>query len=315
MTDTETTTIGAADARYEPAHRAQQAIWNDLVGDAWVRHADLHDRQAARFGEAAIDALGSLTGAAVLDVGCGTGATAGGLVSRGAGEVLGIDLSRPMIAAAQVANHRAEVRFEVGDVIDLHQPGRFDVVFSRFGVMFFTDPPSAFAHLRALGTTDARIGFCCWGPPAANPWMTLPVMATVPVLGPPKLAGPGEPGPFSLSTPDTVRDVLGEAGWTDIQVAELTIDQPHPAGDADSVARVVVEFSPPIVEGLLRHPERADHARAAITDALRALERNGVVHLQASSLIVTAHASAHRTTHASQLGAERTPDRDRRRGG
>src|ERR1700738_2992909 len=176
MTDTQTTTE-AVDPRHEPTHRTQHAIWNDLVGDAWVRHAELHDCQTAPFGEAAMDALGSVTGTAVLDVGCGTGATAGELVSRGAAEVLGIDLSGPMIAAAQGANHRAEVRFEVGDVIDLHQPGRFDVVFSRFGVMFFTDPPSAFAHLRTLATTDARIGFCCWGAPAAHPWMTLPVLA------------------------------------------------------------------------------------------------------------------------------------------
>ena len=53
----------------------QRAVWNDLVGDAWVRHADLHDRQAEPFGSAAMHHLGILTGATVLDVGCGTGAT------------------------------------------------------------------------------------------------------------------------------------------------------------------------------------------------------------------------------------------------
>lgn len=115
-------------------------------------------------------------------------------------------------------------------------------------------------------------------------------MATVPLLGPPHLAGPGEPGPFSLSSPDAIREILGVAGWTDVQVEALTIDQPHPAGDAESVASVVVEFSPPIVEGLLRHPQSADETRAAIADVLRPLERDNVVHLQASALIVTAQA-------------------------
>ena len=66
-----------------------------------------------------------------------------------------------------------------------------------------------------------------------------------PVLGPPQLAAPGEPGPFSPSSPELIRDVLGVAGWSDITVGELTIEQPHPAGDADAVAYVVVEFSPP----------------------------------------------------------------------
>ena len=81
-------------------------------------------------------------------------------------------------------------------------------------------------------------------------------------------------------------------GWADTAVEELTIDQPHPAGDAAAVARVVVEFSPPIADRLLRRPERADAAKAAIADALRPLERDGIVHLQASALIVTAHAAA-----------------------
>lgn len=290
MTDTKAADLPDVGRPDQPGRPTQRAIWNDLVGDAWVRHADLHDRQAAPFGEAVMDALGSLTGTAVLDVGCGTGAAAAQLASRGTAQVVGVDLSGPMIAAAQETNDRADVRFELGDVLDLDQPGRFDVVFSRFGVMFFTEASAAFVHLRGLGTAKARLGFCCWGPPAANPWMILPVMATVPILGPPQLAGPGEPGPFSLSSPDVVRDVLAAAGWADVGVEELTIDQPHPAGDASSVARVVVEFSPPIVQGLAGHPERVDDTLRAIADAMRPLERDGVVHLQASALIVTAHA-------------------------
>jgi SAM-dependent methyltransferase len=274
----------------EELARTQQSIWNNLVGRAWVRHAGVHDRQAAPFGQAAMDALGSITGATILDVGCGTGAASAELVDRGAREVLGIDLSAPMIDAARATNTRSELRFELGDVLELRDFDHFDVVFSRFGVMFFDDPVPAFAHLRALGTARGRLGFCCWGPPADNPWMTLPVMATVPVLGPPHLAAPGEPGPFSLPSPDVVRGVLSGAGWVDVKVDRLTTDQLHPAGDAAAVADIVIEFSPPIAESLLHAPERTDDTRSAIADALRPLEREGIVHLQASALIVTAHA-------------------------
>ena len=274
----------------EEAADAQRAIWNDLVGDAWVRHADLHDRQAEPFGVAAMDALGPMTGATVLDVGCGTGATSIALAGRGAGEVVGVDLSEPMIQAAKSGERPPEVSFTAGDVLALDRPGHFDVVFSRFGVMFFADAAAGFAHLRRLGNSAARLGFCCWGPPADNPWMAPPVMASVPVLGPPHLAGPGEPGPFSLSSPDAIADVLGRGGWFDIAVEPLTIDQAHPAGDAAAVARVVVEFSPPIVQGLRRRPQQIDKVRDAIAAALQPLERDGVVHLRASALIVTAHA-------------------------
>jgi SAM-dependent methyltransferase len=249
----------------------------------------VHDRQAAPFGHAAMDALGSITAATVLDVGCGTGAASAELVDRGASEVLGIDLSAAMIDAARATNTRSELRFELGDVLKLRHLDHFDVVFSRFGVMFFDDPAAAFAHLQALGTAHARLGFCCWGAPADNPWMTLPMMATVPVLGPPHLAAPGEPGPFSLPSPEVVRAVLGAAGWVDVHVDTLTIDQPHPAGDAAAVADIVIEFNPPIAERLLLAPERTDETRSAIADALRPLERDGIVHIQASALIVTAH--------------------------
>lgn len=195
-----------------------------------------------------------------------------------------------MITAARAEIHDARVQLEVADVLELDRAGQFDVIFSRFGIMFFTDPVAAFARLRSLGAAAARLGFCCWGPPYANPVMTLPVMAAAPVLGPPQLAGPGEPGPFSLSSPDGVRDVLTAAGWTAVEIADLKLDPPHPAGAAETVAEVVMEFNPLLVEGLRAHPERHGDARTAIVDAIKPLERDGVVHMGAHALIVTAHA-------------------------
>jgi ubiquinone/menaquinone biosynthesis C-methylase UbiE len=137
--------------------RSQRAIWNDLVGEAWVRHTSIHDQQAEPFGRAALDALGELKGARVLDVGCGTGATATQLIERGAAEVVAVDLSEPMITFARSRIHDARVRLELGDVLELDRPDRFDVIFSRFGVMFFSDPVDAFARLRSFGTAAARL--------------------------------------------------------------------------------------------------------------------------------------------------------------
>jgi SAM-dependent methyltransferase len=271
------------------AQRSQREIWNDLVGDAWVRHAGIHDQQAEPFGRAALDALGDLGGARVLDVGCGTGATTIQLLERGAAKVVGVDLSEAMITFARRSIRDARVHFESGDVLQLDR-GQFDVIFSRFGVMFFTDPTAAFARLRSFATAEARLGFCCWGPPFANPIMTLPVMAAASVLGPPQLAGPGEPGPFSLSSPDGVRAVLSAAGWTAVNIADLQLDAPHPAGDAEHVAEVVIEFNPLIVDGLRSHPDRRADTRTAIADALKPLEHDGIVALGAHGLIVTAQA-------------------------
>jgi SAM-dependent methyltransferase len=277
-------------SRHVDGGRSQYEIWNDLVGEAWVRHARIHDRQAEPFGLAVLDALGDLEGARVLDVGCGTGATTTQLIERRAAEVVGVDLSEPMITAARALVHDPRAHLELGDVLEVDLGGEFDVVFSRFGVMFFTDPTLAFARLHSLSTSAARLGFCCWGPPFANPVMTLPVMAASAVLGQPQLAAPGEPGPFSLSSPDVVRDVLTAAGWSTVETTDLSLDPPHPAGNAEKVAEVVTDFNPLLVAGLGSHPDRRDDTRTAIIDALKPLERDGIVHLAAHALVVTAHA-------------------------
>lgn len=271
----------------------QTEIWDDLVGDAWVRHADVIDAHSQPFGAAAMDALGPLDGSTVLDVGCGTGSTTYELARRGAHAVLGTDLSARMVTHARaraVEQHAGDVSFEVGDVLALAMPGHFDVVYSRSGVMFFDDPVAAFSHLRGVARTDGRLGFSCWAEPFRNPWMSLAVMASVPVLGPPHLPAPDEPGPFSLASPDRVRDVLGSAGWRDVTIEDLSIERPHPAGDAQAVAALLVELSPPIAEGLARSPELASDLRAAVAAALRPHERDGEVHLSAAALIVTAAA-------------------------
>jgi hypothetical protein len=118
--------------------------------------------------------------------------------------------------------------------------------------------------------------------------MVVPLMATVPILGPPQFAAPGEPGPFSLSSPDVIADVLAASGWTDVAIEPLAFVQPHPAGDAAAVARFVVDINPLIVQGLRTRPEVVDDVCGAVADALRPFEREGVVHLQASAWVVTA---------------------------
>lgn len=268
----------------------QREIWDDLVGDAWVRDAKLIDAHSAPFGAAAMDRLGPLEHASVLDVGCGTGSTTRELAQRGASAV-GIDLSERMVAHARTLAGPAEnIRFEAGDVTTLAPPDPFDAVFSRFGVMFFRDAVEGFGHLHALVRPGGRLGFCSWGEPFDNPWMSVAVLASIPILGPPEMPGPGEPGPFSLSTPDRVREVLAAAGWTHIDVDTVGLQRAHPAGGAEAVASMLLAGAPPLALGLTRAPDRAGELHAAVVDALRPHVVDGTVRLTATALIVGAHA-------------------------
>ncbi|TIV99951.1 MAG: class I SAM-dependent methyltransferase, partial [Mesorhizobium sp.] len=133
-------------------HNADRvADWNDQSGERWVAHQARLDAMLAVFGQAAIEAAAPATSERVLDVGCGAGASSlalAALVGR-RGQVLGVDISEPLIDRARaLAPQDTPALFRVADASSAELPeGAFDILFSRFGVMFFDDPTGAFAHM------------------------------------------------------------------------------------------------------------------------------------------------------------------------
>src|ERR1700761_2874344 len=132
------------------ANAGQIEYWNGAPGEKWVKNqavmdASLADATAALFPLAAIR-----PGERVLDIGCGSGQTslkAADAVGAG-GQVLGVDISKPLLALArQRAEGRANLRFLEADAATRGFAPEHDLLLSRFGVMFFDDPPSAFANI------------------------------------------------------------------------------------------------------------------------------------------------------------------------
>jgi SAM-dependent methyltransferase len=271
----------------------EDAIWDDLVSEPWVRYADVIDGHSGGVGRAAMDALEPLDGASVLDVGCGVGGTTWELGRRVGpdGRVVGVDPSAPFLDGARARGSAPNVSFVLGDAATI-ELGPVDAVYSRMGVMFFADPVSAFAHLRSITRPGGSLAFACWQGPLENPWMTAPVLASVPVLGPPQLPAPGQPGPFAFSEADTIRSVLADAGWRGIEVTDLSVEQPFPAGDARGCAEVMSELNPVLAEGIRNAPERRDELLDAVTDALRGYERDGEVVIPSAAWIVAARNDA-----------------------
>ena len=130
----------------------QVADWNGQSGERWVANQARLDAMVAVFGQAAIEAVAPATGECVLDVGCGAGASSLALAARVGprGQVLGVDISEALIDRARaLAPQDTPALFRVADASSAELPeGAFDILFSRFGVMFFDDPTGAFAHLR-----------------------------------------------------------------------------------------------------------------------------------------------------------------------
>ena len=196
-----------------------------------------------------------------------------------------------MIDHAIATNDDEAVTFAAADVDSFTSDDAFDVVHSRFGVMFFDDAVSSFTHLRSLTRDAGRLAFCAWTDPFTNPWMIEPMMASVAVIGPPDLPGPGEPGPFSRNLRARRRCALRRRAGASTSTRIVSVEGAHPAGNADAVADMVMGNVPPLAQALAEHPELGDELRAAISAALRLHERDGAVVLAASALIVAATVS------------------------
>lgn len=214
----------------------QKALWNGSAGRAWVHNQRLLDQLLAPF-EALLSSDGVLGAATrVLDVGCGTGATTLAIARRlGAqGACAGIDLSAPMIAVAhaRAEAEQANVHFFAADAqTHAFEPAAFDLIVSRFGVMFFDDPVQAFANLHHAAREDARLAFIAWRSATENPFMTTAERAAGPLLPNLPVRQPGGPGQFAFADPNHIRTVLAESGWSDIDIQPIDVACAMPEND------------------------------------------------------------------------------------
>jgi len=203
------------------ANEDQIKFWNEKAGREWV---DLQERMDANLSgtHAAVMAFAAAQGGEhVLDIGCGTGTTSLALADavgqRGA--VTGADISRPMLELARRrAEGRANVSFIEADASAHHFAPGSDLLFSRFGVMFFDDPAGAFANLRTALKSGGRLAFICWRTPPENLWAFAPLAAARPFLPEQPPPDPLAPGPFAFADQDRIRTILGGAGFRDIHI-------------------------------------------------------------------------------------------------
>src|SRR3981189_3185933 len=208
----------------------QIAYWNGPGGQHWTDRQQTQDILLAPVSDILIDRAKAKAGERIVDVGCGCGATTIAFAQKvgPAGHVFGIDISAPMLARArQIAPAGIPVDFALADAtVYPFVSGSFDLVVSRFGVMFFAKPAISFANMRTALRPSGRLTFACWRGPRANPWLMAPpqgVYKHVPKL--PQL-GPEDPRPFSFASEQRVIRILSEAGFSGIEMepCNLSLD-------------------------------------------------------------------------------------------
>ncbi len=202
--------------------------WSGGSGHAWVDMQGLLDHLFQPMEDMLVSRLPEGHDLALLDIGCGTGATtlaAGKRLGPGA-LCLGADISAPMIQAARgrAAREKSRAEFIVGDAqTHAFAPDSIDVLISRFGVMFFSDSVAAFSNLRRAARPGARFHGLTWRSKAENPFMTTAERAAASLLPDLPLRGPDEPGQFAFANPEKVDQILQASGWRDAAITPVDV--------------------------------------------------------------------------------------------
>jgi SAM-dependent methyltransferase len=253
------------------ANADQAEYWNSAPGQKWVTYQDALDQRLAPLTELLMERAGARPGECVIDVGCGTGTTTLRLaVAVGAhGSVLAIDISQPLLAAARrrcLDGGHANVRLIRADAqTHRFERGCHDLVVSRFGVMFFDDPISAFRNLAQALRPRGRLAFAAWGPLEANPWFALPLQVGIERLGPAQPQPPRAPGPLALAEPAYIDAILSGAGFADVRIEQVDTLLPGARSTRDE-AELLSLFGP--LARLIRERGADDATRLALTDEL-----------------------------------------------
>jgi ubiquinone/menaquinone biosynthesis C-methylase UbiE len=269
----------------------QATYWNGPAGDRWAQQQAVLDRALAAYGRAVLERAAAKPGEHVLDIGCGCGETSLALSERvGAnGSVLGIDLSTPMLTRARERGRdRANLTFLQGDASSMAFPRKFDLLFSRFGVMFFEDPIAAFRHLHAAAQSGGRLAFVCWRPFEENRWAALPVHAVRSVV--PEVEPPNQdaPGPYAFADSAKVERILTSAGFRNVGLDRFDADVVLAGDDLEQATQFAVNAGPAARILASLSPDLQSRARDAVRSALESARTPKGFALPGTGWLVTA---------------------------
>jgi SAM-dependent methyltransferase len=272
------------------------ADWAGERAVAWASMADRLEAQIAPVSDLLFAAAQPVAGERVLDVGCGRGSTtrrASAAVGPG-GEVVGLDVAANLIEEARrLAHDTSGIRWMVADAQRAELlPAHFDLVLSRFGVMFFDDPGTAFANLSAATAPGGRLCIAVWQTRDRSEILQRPLDVAADVaarhdftlkLPPPNF------GPCAFGEPATMHEILAGAGWSHVRFVPHVLDMyaggPGPVANAVEVGLTLGSLQVALAEA---PPEIVDAIRAALTADLATAHDGVGVKLTGAVAIVTA---------------------------
>lgn len=298
---------------------AQREYWNNVAGPRWVGLAGYVEKRVERVNDLLLARSAVRPGEKVLEVGCGTGAATVPLAEAvgETGEVVGIDISEPMLTAArQRISQRDQRNISLlhGDAqVYSFPPDHYDLIASRFGVMFFADPVMAFQNLRGATRPGGRLCFACWAALDENRHWLIPCEVALRHLGPPAPKPPRAPGPLAFSEPDYVLSVLEGAGYEGIEIRRETPDIIAASSSEEAEHACLMGPSGRLMEEKKPRDNVRDLIKREMTEAFAAYVNAGEMVLPSTIFLVTARRSATEIPPEAPQSAKRGQVRSRRR--
>lgn len=272
------------------------AFWNDTLAEKFNRFQEILMNGLSYHSRVPLEKLDVPAGSRILDVGCGWGDTAIELARKTGpqGQVLGMDCVEPFLEEGRyraAQDGLGNVRFVAADVERYPFEPRYDLCFSRFGMMFFEHPVVAMRNINRALRPGGELMFIVWRDIEDNPWLGLPKQVVLDFLPPPgEDARTCGPGPFSMANPDVVGQQLEIAGFEAIDFERN--DGPVEVGDSVENAMHFQLALGPAGEVFREAGEEAERQRPqieeALRDALASYEQEGKIVMPSSSWTITA---------------------------
>lgn len=279
------------------ANEKQKDYWTHGVVKKWLSLAQVVEARFANINALILAQAALKPGERVLDIGCGPGTTslAACLAVGPTGSVCGVDISAPMLEAAReqtAAMGLEQIEFVLADAQTEHFTPAFDVLISRFGVMFFDDALAAMANLRRSVTAQGRLTFAVWAPLAENIHWQRPLQIAQGLVGEGAVRHPHAPGPMAFAQADYVHSIFTQAGWCAVEVTKTKVWLEGASLDSEAQMACVLGPSAALLEEKKADTETLAHARTLFRQALADYADSlpdGRVRLEATLNLITAH--------------------------
>lgn len=267
----------------------QITYWNEVAGPKWVKVGDEMDARFAAINDLLLLQAAPQPGQKIIDIGCGTGTTARPFADAVAptGHVTGIDISVPMLGVARARG--GPITYLQADAqTETFGGQKFDLLISRFGVMFFSDPIAAFTNLHAALAPGGRLCFICWAPLSQNPHWQIPFDIVRAHLGDPDPRHPHAPGPLAFADAAYVEYILAKSGFSAITITPTPVPIIGKSLEEESQIACFLGPAGALLDEKQASPEARANIRAHVAAAIANFQTQEGMSLPATVHVVSA---------------------------